>query len=518
MSVLIETSVGDVVIDLYTKEAPTTCLNFLKLCKVKYYNFCCFHNVQRDFMIQTGDPTATGKGGESVFSLLDSKTLHKKYLPAEIHPKLKHRERGTVSMAIAGASTGAQQDVNNVLGTGAGDAGAGGVIGSQFFITMGENLDYLDGKYTVFGKVAEGMEVLEKINAAYTDSEFRPFKDIRIKHTIVLDDPFPDPEGLIVPDESPLPTQAMLDTVRIGDDEEIESLLPPEEEERIRRQKEAQARALTLEMVGDLPFAEIKPPENVLFVAQLNPATRSEDLELIFSRFGLILSCEVIRDKKTGDSLCYAFIEFEKEGECSEAYFKMNNVLIDDRRIHVDFSQSVSKLHKDWMVKKAGAKKGGGVAEDLNLEQRSRYREGGSGSGGGGKRYDMVFEDDRANARSGSSRNGGGGRSTQRDDHRDLDRERGRERERDRDRSNRDDYHHRDSRDSRSARDRDDQRRSSSHRDSGFSRRPHESSSSSSSRRRSRSRSSSPRKKTVSSSSTRDHHHYDDRRNSDRRR
>ncbi|KAG9067584.1 Peptidyl-prolyl cis-trans isomerase cyp6 [Linnemannia hyalina] len=502
MSVLIETSVGDVVIDLYTKEAPTTCLNFLKLCKVKYYNFCCFHNVQRDFMLQTGDPTATGKGGESVFSLLDSKTLQKKYLPAEIHPKLKHRERGTVSMAIAGASTGAQQDVNSVLGASGvgGDAGAGGVIGSQFFITMGENLDYLDGKYTVFGKVAEGMEVLEKINAAYTDSEFRPFKDIRIKHTIVLDDPFPDPEGLAVPDESPLPTQAMLDTVRIGDDEEIESLLPPEEEERIRRQKEAQARALTLEMVGDLPFAEIKPPENVLFVAQLNPATRSEDLELIFSRFGLILSCEVIRDKKTGDSLCYAFIEFEKEEECSEAYFKMNNVLIDDRRVHVDFSQSVSKLHKDWMVKKVGAKKGGGVAEDLNLEQRSRYREGGSGGGAGGKRYDMVFEGDQASARSGgSSRNGGDGRSSHKDDHRDRDRER----ERDRDRSNRD---------SRSTRDRD-----SSHRDSGSSRRPQESSSSSS-RRRSRSRSGSPRRKpTSSSSSTRDNR-YDDRRSSDRRR
>ncbi|KAG0299157.1 Peptidyl-prolyl cis-trans isomerase cyp6 [Linnemannia gamsii] len=504
MSVLIETSVGDVVIDLYTKEAPTTCLNFLKLCKVKYYNFCCFHNVQRDFMIQTGDPTATGKGGESVFSLLDSKTLHKKYLPAEIHPKLKHRERGTVSMAIAGASTGAQQDVNTVLGS---DSGGGGVIGSQFFITMGENLDYLDGKYTVFGKVAEGMEVLEKINAAYTDSEFRPFKDIRIKHTIVLDDPFPDPEGLVVPDESPLPTQAMLDTVRIGDDEEIESLLPPEEEERIRRQKEAQARALTLEMVGDLPFAEIKPPENVLFVAQLNPATRSEDLELIFSRFGLILSCEVIRDKKTGDSLCYAFIEFEKEEECSEAYFKMNNVLIDDRRIHVDFSQSVSKLHKDWMVKKVGAKKGGGVAEDLNLEQRSRYREGGSGTVRGGK-YDMVFEDDRASSRPGTSNSrnggsgggGGGGRSSQRDDHRD----------RDRDRSSRD------HRDSRSARD--DHYRSSSHRDSGSSsRRPQESSSSSTSRRRSRSRSGSPRRKTTSSSSSTRDRHYDDRRSSDRR-
>ncbi|KAK3840967.1 MAG: cyclophilin-like domain-containing protein [Linnemannia gamsii] len=511
MSVLLETSVGDVVIDLYTKEAPTTCLNFLKLCKVKYYNFCSFHNVQRDFMIQTGDPTATGKGGESVFSLLDNKSLQKKYLPAEIHPKLKHRERGTVSMAIAGASTGSQQDVNNVLGAGAGETG---VIGSQFFITMGDNLDYLDGKYTVFGKVAEGMDVLDKINAAYTDSEFRPFKDIRIKHTIVLDDPFPDPEGLMVPDESPLPTQAMLDTVRIGDDEEIESLLPPEEEERIRRQKEAQAQALTLEMVGDLPFAEIKPPENVLFVAQLNPATRSEDLELIFSRFGLILSCEVIRDKKTNDSLCYAFIEFENEQECSEAYFKMNNVLIDDRRVHVDFSQSVSKLHKDWMVKKVGAKKGGGGgAEDLNLEQRSRYRDGGNG-GGRGRGYDYVFEDNgrAVGGRSGSGVGGGGSSSSssktggvRRDDHRDRDRDRD-------NRSSRDDHHR--EKDTRSNRDRDDNHRSSGHRDrdSGSSgRRPHESSSSSS-RRRSRSRSGSPKRRTTTSS------HHDDRRSSDRRR
>ena len=65
-----------------------------------------------------------------------------------------------------------------------------------------------------------------------------------------------------------------------------------------RRQKDAAAAALTLEIVGDLPHAEIKPPENVLFVCKLNPITRSEDLELIFSRFGTIRSCEVIKDKK----------------------------------------------------------------------------------------------------------------------------------------------------------------------------------------------------------------------------
>lgn len=63
---------------------------------------------------------------------------------------------------------------------------------------------------------------------------------------------------------------------------------------------------------------------------------------MIFSRFGQILSCEIIRDKRTGDSLQYGFIEFENQKDCEQAYFKMQGVLIDDHRIHVDFSQSVS--------------------------------------------------------------------------------------------------------------------------------------------------------------------------------
>lgn len=67
MSVLLETSVGDIIIDLYTDQCPNTCRNFLKLCKVKYYNGVVFHNVQKDYIIQTGDPTGTGRGGESMF-------------------------------------------------------------------------------------------------------------------------------------------------------------------------------------------------------------------------------------------------------------------------------------------------------------------------------------------------------------------------------------------------------------------------------------------------------------------
>ncbi|KAL8863712.1 MAG: hypothetical protein Q9198_010410, partial [Flavoplaca austrocitrina] len=76
-------------------------------------------------------------------------------------------------------------------------------------------------------------------------------------------------------------------------------------------------------------------------IAWLANLALDEDLDLIFSRFGKIVSCEVIRDKRTGDSLQYAFIEFEDQKACEQAYFKMQGVLIDDHRIHVDFSQSV---------------------------------------------------------------------------------------------------------------------------------------------------------------------------------
>ena len=137
-------------------------------------------------------------------------------------------------------------------------------------------------------------------------------------------------------------------------DEEVDQLggMSQEEIDEFMKKREAKTRAKLLEIIGDIPDADIKPPENVLFVCKLNPVTTDEDLELIFSRFGKINSCEVIRDKKTGDSLCYAFIEFDNEEDCNNAYFKMDNVLIDDRRIHVDFSQSVAKVN--WKGKGTG--------------------------------------------------------------------------------------------------------------------------------------------------------------------
>jgi len=298
--------------------------NFLKLCKVKYYNNCIFHNIQHDYIVQTGDPTATGRGGQSIQGLLYGDQAN--YFKDEIVPSLRHKEIGVVSMANKGPNLNA----------------------SQFFITTGPNLESLDGKHTIFGQVVEGLETLLKINNAFCDRDGKPLQVIRIRHTIVLDDPFPDPSGLEVPDKSPLP---LIDAPKglLGEDTLIqveEKLMNPEEMEQLKDQledKQARTRAEVLEILGDIPDAEIKPDRNVLFVCQLNPLTTDDDLELIFSRFGKIKSCEILKDKKTGDSLQYAFIEFIDEKAADQAYFKMNKVLIDDRRIHVDFSQSVSR-------------------------------------------------------------------------------------------------------------------------------------------------------------------------------
>ncbi|EFP88714.1 peptidylprolyl isomerase [Puccinia graminis f. sp. tritici CRL 75-36-700-3] len=243
-----------------------------------------------------------------------------------------------------------------------------GKCASQFFFTLADGLN----EHVVFGRLVEGFETLEQINNPLVDEQGRPLRDIRLRHVIVLDDPFDDPPGILIPPQSPAePSSHQGKVLRVGDDEELDQELHPVVVEERRREREARAQALTLEMVGDLPFAEVAPPENILFVCKLNSITRSEDLESIFSRFGTLLSCEVIKDAKTGDSLQYAFIEFDQREDAERAYFKMDGVLIDDRRIHVDFSQSVSKLHSDWIFKRTGKR----VKPNQTNEQRPKKRQ-----------------------------------------------------------------------------------------------------------------------------------------------
>ncbi|GAX85095.1 hypothetical protein CEUSTIGMA_g12515.t1 [Chlamydomonas eustigma] len=347
MAVLLETSKGDIVIDLFIDDCPITCKNFIKLCKLKYYNNCIFHNVQQNFIIQSGDPTATGKGGSSVYGLLYGEQA--RFFEDELRPHLKHKKRGVVGMASAGKNMNA----------------------SQFYITTGDALHSLDEKHTIFGQVAEGLDVVDKIDEAFCDDEGRPFQNIRIRHTIILDDPFEDPAelGEQIPEQSPEPQFEQ--GGRLEEDWTLTSdTRPIEEVEQEGRRAEAHNRAVVLEMIGDLPEADAAPPSNMLFVCKLNPVTTEEDLEIIFSRFGRVNACDIIRDWKTGDSLCYGFIGLESDAACEEAYFKMNNVLIDDRRIKVDFSQSVHHL---WKQFKKGGRKGGdaNMAAEASRHERS---------------------------------------------------------------------------------------------------------------------------------------------------
>jgi len=106
-----------------------------------------------------------------------------RYYEAEKVPRIKHTKLGTLSMVNCGD----------------------GMVGSQFFITLDENLTYLDGDHCVFGEVAEGFEVLEKINEAICDETNRPYQDIRVSHTVILEDPFEDPRGMEIPERSPSP-------------------------------------------------------------------------------------------------------------------------------------------------------------------------------------------------------------------------------------------------------------------------------------------------------------------------
>lgn len=329
MSVVIETSLGDFTVDLYTKERPKACFNFLKLCKIRYYNYCLFFEIKKNYVARVGDPTNDGTGGESIYWQDKSKRPRKKYFSSEQLPTIKHTRFGQISMVNNGQSK----------------------HGSQFFITLSENLDYLDKQgHTVFGQIVEGLETIELLNKTLIDDKDHPYKDICISHTVVLHDPYADPPYIsrLIRKSSPDIPDYLIDSIRVGiyDNLYEDESKTVEELEAELQEKETQEKAILLEMLGDLPSADAKPPENVLFICKLNPITEEGDLERIFSRFGKINSVNIVKDPKTGQSLQYGFIEYDNKESCEKAFLKMDNVLLDDRRIHVDFSQSVAKHHR----------------------------------------------------------------------------------------------------------------------------------------------------------------------------
>jgi peptidyl-prolyl cis-trans isomerase B (cyclophilin B) len=142
MQATIQTNHGPIQVELFPEDAPKTVANFVKLANDGFYDRIIFHRVIPDFMIQGGDPTGTGSGGPG-YSFEDEFNDQKV-------------ERGALAMANAGPNTN----------------------GSQFFIVTTDAAPWLDGKHTVFGRVTEGMDVVDKISELPRDSGDKPHDDV----------------------------------------------------------------------------------------------------------------------------------------------------------------------------------------------------------------------------------------------------------------------------------------------------------------------------------------------------
>lgn len=154
-----DTNIGTFVIELYHRHAPRTSYNLAALAHAGYYDGTIFHRIVRDFMVQGGDPTGTGRGGESVYG---------GKFEDEISRSLKHTGAGVVSMANAGKDTN----------------------GSQFFVTL-KPTPFLDGKHTVFGRIYTGMGVIQRMGMVATDADDRPIEPITIHKAISFRGPPP---------------------------------------------------------------------------------------------------------------------------------------------------------------------------------------------------------------------------------------------------------------------------------------------------------------------------------------
>ncbi|KAF2145591.1 uncharacterized protein K452DRAFT_122394 [Aplosporella prunicola CBS 121167] len=162
MSVTLHTDLGDLKIEIFCESVPQTAENFLALCASSFYDGSPFHRLIPSFMVQTGSPASDPKSktSTSIFETPD------RLFEDEIRPALRHNARGMVSMANKGPNTN----------------------GSQFFICLA-SAPHLDGKNTVFGRVIEGLDVLDQLEGLEVDKKNRPKEKVVIKSVTIHANP-----------------------------------------------------------------------------------------------------------------------------------------------------------------------------------------------------------------------------------------------------------------------------------------------------------------------------------------
>ncbi|MDD5560842.1 MAG: peptidylprolyl isomerase [Candidatus Omnitrophica bacterium] len=156
-AVVLDTNQGEIVIKLKPDVAPKACENFIKLVDKGYYDGLIFHRVIKGFMIQGGDPTGTGMGGESVWGTS---------FEDEVSPAVDFDGPGIIAMANAGPDTN----------------------GSQFFITCAKT-PWLNMRHTIFGEVVSGLDVVQKIENTPVNAEDRPISEQKIIRAYVKSKP-----------------------------------------------------------------------------------------------------------------------------------------------------------------------------------------------------------------------------------------------------------------------------------------------------------------------------------------
>ncbi|XP_067556110.1 RING-type E3 ubiquitin-protein ligase PPIL2 isoform X2 [Pseudorca crassidens] len=183
--VRLHTNLGDLNLELHCDLTPKTCENFIKLCKKQYYDGTLFHRSIRNFVIQGGDPTGTGTGGESYWG---------KPFRDEFRPNLSHTGRGVLSMANSGPNTNKSQLwMAALLAT----EQSGCPSQSVSFITF-RSCAYLDRKHTIFGRVVGGFDTLTAMENVESDPKTdRPKEEIRMDSTTVFVDPYEEADAKI---------------------------------------------------------------------------------------------------------------------------------------------------------------------------------------------------------------------------------------------------------------------------------------------------------------------------------
>ena len=187
-AVIIKTNQGDITIKLFPEEAPLAVENFLTHAKEGYYDGIIFHRVINGFMIQGGDPESNGTGGQSIWAGKDDSIDAGNGFKNEISAFL-YNIRGALAMANAGADTnGSQFFINQNPADASGQLSSGKTPGKIIDAYKNGGNPSLDGGYTVFGQVIEGMDVVDKIASVETDSNDKPTTDVTINSIEIVKD------------------------------------------------------------------------------------------------------------------------------------------------------------------------------------------------------------------------------------------------------------------------------------------------------------------------------------------